>query len=241
MSIAIALAAALCAAAPAPAAGDLKTEDEKTLYAVGLLEAQRLGVFALSKAELEIVKRGITDGVNGAKPVVELNVYGPKINDLVKARSGAKAEADKAKSKVEKQKGQEFADKAAKEPGAVKDASGFVYKELKAGQGASPKASDTVKVHYKGTLTDGTKFDSSYDRNAPAEFPLNGVIKCWTDGVQKMKVGGKARLVCPSDVAYGDGGRPPTIPGGATLVFEVELLEIKAPSTPPSPAPGQGK
>ena len=102
----------------------------------------------------------------------------------------------------------------------------MVYKQLKAGTGASPKASDTVKVNYRGTLMDGTEFDSSYKRNQPTTFPLNGVIKCWTEGVQKMKVGGKAQLVCPSELAYGDQGHPPVIPPGATLTFEVELLEI---------------
>jgi len=116
---------------------------------------------------------------------------------------------------------------AAKEAGAEKLESGLVFKDVTPGTGASPVAADTVKVNYRGTLIDGTEFDSSYKRNQPAEFPLGGVIKCWTEGVQKMKVGGKARLVCPSAIAYGDGGHPPTIPGGATLIFEVELLEIK--------------
>jgi FKBP-type peptidyl-prolyl cis-trans isomerase FkpA len=121
---------------------------------------------------------------------------------------------------------QAFLDKAAGEQGAVKTSSGLVYKELTPGTGASPKATDTVKVNYRGTLTDGTEFDSSYKRNEPAEFPLNQVIPCWTEGVQRMKVGGKSRLVCPSGIAYGDGGRPPVIPGGATLVFEIELLGV---------------
>ena len=108
-----------------------------------------------------------------------------------------------------------------------------MYQELKAGTGESPKATDKVKVHYKGTLTNGTVFDSSIDRGQPATFGLNQVIKCWTEGVQLMKVGGKAKLVCPSDIAYGDPGHPPTIPPGSTLVFEVELLEIVS---SPSPA-----
>jgi FKBP-type peptidyl-prolyl cis-trans isomerase FkpA len=103
----------------------------------------------------------------------------------------------------------------------------MVYIPVAAGTGASPKATDTVNVHYHGTLRDGSVFDSSVDRGEPISFPLNGVIPCWTEGLQKMKVGGKAKLVCPSDIAYGDGGRPPQIPGGATLVFEVELLEVK--------------
>jgi FKBP-type peptidyl-prolyl cis-trans isomerase FkpA len=121
---------------------------------------------------------------------------------------------------------QSYLDKAAAEPGAVRTASGLVYRELRAGSGPSPKASDTVKVNYRGTLVDGTEFDSSYKRNEPISFPLNGVIPCWTEGVQKMKVGGKSQLVCPSKIAYEDEGRPPAIPGGATLIFEVELLGI---------------
>jgi FKBP-type peptidyl-prolyl cis-trans isomerase FkpA len=116
--------------------------------------------------------------------------------------------------------------KAATEPGAIKTPSGLIYKELSPGNGPSPKASDIVKVNYRGTLVNGTEFDSSYKRNEPAEFPLTNVIKCWTEGLQKMKVGEKARLVCPSDLAYGDAGRPPVIPGGATLIFEIELLGI---------------
>jgi FKBP-type peptidyl-prolyl cis-trans isomerase FkpA len=101
----------------------------------------------------------------------------------------------------------------------------LIYRELRPGTGAFPKASDTVKVNYRGTLVDGTEFDSSYKRNEPATFPLSNVIRCWTEGVQKMKVGGKAELVCPSDIAYGDRGNE-GIPGGATLIFEIELLEI---------------
>jgi len=120
-----------------------------------------------------------------------------------------------------------YLDKAAQEPGAVRTASGLVYFELKPGTGASPLSSDTVTVHYKGTLIDGKEFDSSYKRNEPAEFPLNMVIPCWTEGVQKMKVGGKAKLVCPSAIAYRDKGAPPDIPGGATLIFEIELISIK--------------
>jgi FKBP-type peptidyl-prolyl cis-trans isomerase FkpA len=120
---------------------------------------------------------------------------------------------------------QAYLDKAAAEPGAQKTASGLIYRELKPGTGASPKAWDTVKVHYRGTLTDGKEFDSSYD-GQPLEFPLDRVIRAWTEGVQMMKVGGKAQLVCPASLAYGERGAPPDIPGGATLIFEVELLGI---------------
>ena len=127
----------------------------------------------------------------------------------------------------EKKAGEVYAAKAASEPGAQKTTSGLVYKETKAGTGESPKATDTVTVHYTGKLLDGTVFDSSVQRGQPASFPLNGVIQCWTEGVPKMKVGGKATLICPSVIAYGDQGRPPQIKGGATLVFDVELLAIK--------------
>lgn len=109
----------------------------------------------------------------------------------------------------------------------VKTPSGLVYTELKAGKGPSPTATDTVKVNYRGTLADGKEFDSSYKRGQPAEFPLNRVIPCWTEGVQKMKVGGKAKLVCPPSIAYGDKGAGRAVPPGATLTFEVELLDIK--------------
>lgn len=114
----------------------------------------------------------------------------------------------------------------AAEPKEVKTASGIVITTLKEGSGASPKSSETVKVHYRGVLENGKEFDSSYGRGQPISFPLNRVIPCWTEGVQTMKVGGKAKLVCPSALAYGSRGIPGTIPPDATLVFEVELLEI---------------
>ena len=149
-----------------------------------------------------------------------------------------------AASEKEKKAGEEFLTKAATEQGAQKTASGLVYSVIKEGTGPAPQATDTVKVHYHGTLTNGKVFDSSVERKEPATFPLNGVIPCWTEGVQLMKVGGKSRLVCPSAIAYGDRGAPPDIKPGATLVFEVELLAIETPAAapailpaPPKPAP----
>ena len=121
----------------------------------------------------------------------------------------------------------ETIDKAAKEKGAVKTDSGMVYRSLKEGKGASPTARNTVEVNYRGTLPDGKEFDSSYKRNQSISFPLSGVIPCWTEGVQKMKVGGKAQLVCPPELAYGARGAGRAVPPNATLIFEVELLAIK--------------
>ena len=118
-------------------------------------------------------------------------------------------------------------DKAAKEKGAVKTSSGMVYLSLKDGKGKSPSAASTVEVNYRGALTNGKEFDSSYKRNQSISFPLTGVIPCWTEGVQMMKAGGKAKLVCPPELAYGSRGAGSDVPPNATLIFEVELLTIK--------------
>jgi FKBP-type peptidyl-prolyl cis-trans isomerase FkpA/FKBP-type peptidyl-prolyl cis-trans isomerase FklB len=198
---------------------ELKSDDDKTMYALGLALAPQLSGFNLSPSELGMVEAGLTDGVLNRQKKVELNDYRPKIQQLAQARAAAVAA-------VEKQAAQEFLTKAAAAKGAKKTDSGLVYLELTPGTGEQPKTTDKVKVHYQGTLTDGTVFDSSIQRGQPATFPLNGVIKCWTEGLQLMKVGGKSKLVCPSDIAYGDRGSPPKIKPGAALVFEVELLEI---------------
>ena len=208
---------AKAAAAPAAAPGALTTDEQKTIYAVGLSMGQQLNQLGLSRAELEIVKQALNDSAAG-KPAIELSEWGPKINTFAQSRAAKAAAAEKAKSKA-------YLDTAAAEPGATRASSGLVYRELAAGTGPSPKSTDKVRVNYRGTLVNGTEFDSSYKRNAPAEFPLNGVIPCWTEGVQRMKVGGKSKLVCPSEIAYGDAGRP-SIPPGATLIFEIELLAI---------------
>ncbi len=197
-----------------------RTEEEKTLYVMGLLAARTLRDFNLTAREAELVKRGFGDALSGRKPLVEVAAYEREVQQLAHRRVQAAAVRAKEQSKA-------LEESAAKEKGAVKAASGLVYLSLKEGAGESPKATDTVKVHYEGKFPDGTVFDSSYKRGEPAEIALNGVIPCWTEGVQRMKVGGKARLVCPPKIAYGDAGRPPVIPGGVTLVFEVELLEVK--------------
>jgi FKBP-type peptidyl-prolyl cis-trans isomerase FkpA len=215
-SLAVILAGASDVAAAGP---ELKSDDQKAMYAIGLVLSRNLSVFNLSEAELELVKAGLTDGVLHKEPKVDLQALGPKIQEIQKTRLSATAAE-------EKKVGQVFLDKAAAQKGATKTASGLIITTIKAGNGAAPKATDKVKVHYTGTLIDGTVFDSSVQRKEPAVLSLNGVIRCWGEGLQLMKVGGKSKLVCPPTLAYGDQGAPPRIKPGATLVFEVELLEI---------------
>ena len=166
---------------------------------------------------------GIGDGFAG-KSRVDAN--DPKQNERLES---FRTERVKELLEKEKTEAQAFVDAAAKENGAEKTSSGLVYKELQAGTGPQPTEADTVKVQYHGTLRDGTVFDSSRDRGEPVEFPLNGVIPCWTEALPKMKEGGKAKLTCPASIAYGDNGAPPAIKPGAALAFEVELLSVKKP------------
>lgn len=215
---------------------------DKGTYAVGLTIAKNLEALTLSPAELERVIAGMRDGYSG-KPQFPLDEEaGRAVQMLAQTRMAATAEKEKAK-------GAAYLATASQEKGANKTASGAIYIPIKEGTGPSPIATDKVKVHYVGTLVDGTEFDSSRKRGEPVVFPLNGVIRCWTEGLQKIKVGGRSKLVCPSDIAYGERGRP-GIPGNAVLIFDVELLEIvkdqpaPAPKTvppaapkPPAPAP----
>ncbi|BDG09627.1 FKBP-type peptidyl-prolyl cis-trans isomerase [Anaeromyxobacter paludicola] len=197
---------------------DSTAPDEQTLAAIGATVTRELELFSLSKEEYAVVRRGMDDAFAGKG--VDPGPAQARINAFAQARMKAAADRRKAEAKP-------FLDKAAAEKGAERTASGLVYLPLAAGTGAQPKAADTVKVHYTGRFPDGKVFDSSVQRGQPAEFPLGRVIPCWTEGVAKMKVGGKARLVCPADLAYGDRGGP-GIPPGSTLVFEVELLGVSA-------------
>ena len=204
-----------------------KTEDQKAFYALGVHLNKQLTVFDLTPEEMKLVQQGMADAAAGKKLAAEPEASMQKLGELAQARMAKATEKQKALAKP-------FLEKAAAEKGAQKTASGMIYQEIKAGTGAQPKPTDVVKVHYVGTLIDGKEFDSSVKRGQPAELPLNQVFPCWTEGVSMMKVGGKAKLVCPPETAYGDRGRPPVIPGGATLVFEVELLETKAASAAPA-------
>ena len=182
----------------------------------------------------------MADAASGRKLAAEPEANMQKLNQLAQDRMTKATEKQKALAKP-------FLEKAATEKDARKTASGLIYTEIKAGTGAQPNAASIVKINYVGTLIDGKEFDSSVKRGQPAEFPLGQVIPCWAEGVGIMKAGGKAKLVCPSEIAYGDRGRPPRVSGGATLIFEVELLEVKAvtavpsmpamPPGPPVPAP----
>lgn len=208
------LASCANAAQPVP-----KTEDEKALYNLGVMLSRSITTFNFTAQELELVKAGLADGAQDKANADELEKYVPQLQELQKKRVAAATEKEKAA-------GTAFLAKAAAESGATKTESGLVFKSVKEGTGAQPKAEDQVKVHYEGKFVDGKVFDSSIKRNEPAVFPLTGVIPCWTEAVQKLKVGGKARVVCPPELAYGEEGRPPQMRGAATLVFDIELLDI---------------
>jgi FKBP-type peptidyl-prolyl cis-trans isomerase FkpA len=205
-----------------PAAG--VTEDEKAIVAFGGAVGQQVAAqvkpLNLTPAELETLKKALLASLAGEKPQYDIQQYGGLLQARAQKEAATVAAGEKARSAA-------FRDAAAAEQGAVKTASGLVFRTVKPGTGRSPKATETVRVHYHGTLPDGKVFDSSVQRGQPVEFALNQVIPCWTEGVQRMKVGEKARLVCPSEIAYGDGGQGPAIGPGATLVFDVELLGIK--------------
>ena len=218
-AIAVLAVPVLAADAPKPKKDSFKSDDERAIYTIGFLMGRNVTSFNLSAAETKVLQSGLSDAAQGKEAQVDLRFHQSRINEMLQKRMGAASEK-------EKEKGKKWTEEYVKKETPTAIEGGGWYKELTAGTGDNPKPTDTVKVHYRGTLTDGTEFDSSYKRGEPASFPLNQVIPCWTRGVAMMKPGGKAKLVCPSDVAYGDQGSPPAIKGGSTLVFEVELLEI---------------
>lgn len=216
-------AAPVATASPSPSAAGM-SDDEKAVYALGAAMGQQVGeqvkALKLTPAELELLKKGFAASLAGQKPEYPVEQYMPKLQ--ARAEATAKAAGD-----VERQKSVDFLAKAAAEPGMVKTDSGLLCRTVSAGSGASPKPTDVVAVHYRGTLIDGTEFDASAKHGGPATFRVNGVIPCWTEALQRMKVGGKAHVVCPSEIAYGDQVPPGgPIPPGATLVFDIELLAI---------------
>ena len=198
-----------------------KSEDDKTFYSMGVLMGSRLKAVDLKDTEIDMIVQGLRDSAKGKENKdIDIATYRGKVQSIFRARM--EKNTDKFKNE-----GKAYLEKFVSKEGGQKTASGIGYKVLKPGTGAKPKATDTVEVHYHGTLIDGKVFDSSVDRKKKISFPLNRVIKCWTEGMQLVGIGGKIRLVCPSDLAYGDQGAPPKIPGGSTLVFDVELFSIK--------------
>lgn len=219
--LAVAAALSALAACAQQAEAPLETEDQKTIYALGLAASTSLKQFNLSEEEVRIFVAGLSDSLTHKPLKVELQTYAPKLDALAQSRRMAAAQGEKEAAVA-------FLDQAAGEAGAQRTESGIVYRETQGGSGAQPSATDRVKVHYHGTLRDGTVFDSSVDRGSPATFPLNGVIPCWTEALQKMKVGGKATITCPATLAYGDRGAGSAIQAGAALRFDVELIDIEA-------------
>lgn len=197
----------------------LESEDDKTFYAMGYMLGGNLQRLTLSDKELQALYKGVAMAAKNEKAEVDMGTYQNRIQEVFKARMDKVAEK-------EKESGKAFIEKFIKDEGATKTESGLAYKVIKEGTGATPTAEDIVEVHYHGTLADGTVFDSSVERGKTISFPLNRVIKGWTEGLQTMKEGGKTKFVIPSDLAYGEAGAPPKIPGGATLVFEVELFKV---------------
>jgi len=229
MLAAVATVGVVCAADP-----ELKTEDDKTIYALGNYLAQRgqITSFGFTAAEIAMLKAGFSDGALGVTPKVDMATFGPKIQAMAQKRITA---TEAAMATVEKKKGKEFVDKiAASNPGIKKTGTGLVMDIHTEGSGKSPVPSDRVKVNYTGSTIDGKVFDASERHGGPYELQVDGdVIKCWSEALEFLKPGAKATIYCPSDLAYGDHSHGPDIPPGATLVFDIELLEIvKLPPVP---------
>jgi FKBP-type peptidyl-prolyl cis-trans isomerase FkpA len=218
LTAALALSAG-AAGADAAQAEDL-SDDEKTFYYMGIAMEQKLRALTLSDEELALLIRGLREAHAGKPLELDGATYRPKLQELGQQRMKKAAKAEKLKAHA-------FLAEAAQRRGAIRTESGLIYTEITPGSGDSPEPTATVKVNYHGTLRDGSVFDSSAKRGSPFEFNLEGVIPCWKEGVGMMKVGGKSIIICPPEIAYGERGAPPLIPGNAALSFEVELIEIK--------------
>ncbi len=218
----LAPAFALCVALPGTASADienLENEEQRILYTLGVMLMKDLAVFRLNDKDLEILQQGMRDAIAG-ELLLDPNVFEAKIQDLAMARL-------EATKKTESSAAAAFVAAAKKKPGARTTKTGLIIRTTSPGKGPSPKSDSKVTAHYEGRLVDGTVFDASANRGQPLSFPLNHVIKCWSEAVQLMKAGEKAQLVCPPEIAYGDKGAPPAIPPGATLVFDIHLLSFK--------------
>jgi FKBP-type peptidyl-prolyl cis-trans isomerase FkpA len=214
--------------APAAKPGAVDPEQDKALYALGVLLSRNLESFQLSEAEFLRVKAGISDGFHKKPQAATAEASLPQVQALQRSRM-------MVLSQHQKDAGQAYLDKAASVPGATKTSSGLLYIPVSAGSGAMPVRTDRVKVNYEGRLIDGTVFDSSAQHGGqPATLQVGSIIPCWTEALQLMKVGGKSRIICPSALAYGDRGAPPKIMPGAALEFDIELVSIEPPAPPPA-------
>ena len=205
------------------------SEADKTVYAIGVILSGSVKPFALTEHEMQLVRAGFEAGLHG-KDTAEAENHRPQIQAMLAERMGKEIAAAKSA-------GQAYREKAATAKDTKTLPSGVIITTVKAGSGPSPAAEDQVKVNYEGRLIDGTVFDASSQHGEPLTFKVSGVVPCWSEALQQMSVGAKVKLVCPPELAYGDRGSPPKIPGGSTLVFDVELLAIeKAPPAPAAPA-----
>jgi len=209
-------------AAPAAPKDPFKTDEERAFYTYGFLIARNLAPFNLTASELKIVQSGIADSVLATTPKIDLRFYQPRVQEVLTKRIEAPIEAEKAK-------GRAYTEKFVKEQKPQPIPGGGWYLETKAGAGTPPSKTGVVKAHYRGTLVDGREFDSSASRG-PYEFSLEGgVIQCWLNVFPMMKLGAKGKIVCPTEVAYGNQDKGPLIKPGATLLFDIELVEIVKP------------
>jgi FKBP-type peptidyl-prolyl cis-trans isomerase FklB len=231
------IAASVALASLAPAAEtELKNQKDKVSYSIGIdigntLKRQLIDVNA------ELLDRGIRDGISGAKPLLTDQQVKETMATFQKDMMAKQAVVKKAAGEKNAAEAAKFLAENKTKEGVKTTASGLQYKVLKEGTGPTPKATDTVKVNYRGTTIDGTEFDSSFKRGQPASFPVNRVIKGWTEGLQLMKVGSKYQLFVPANLAYGERGAGSDIGPNATLIFEVELLGITPEGTTPAPKP----
>ena len=194
------------------------TEDDKVFYFLGTALSGNLTPLNLTDDEVAMVQRGLSEALNGTAVELDAAVYGQKLNEIAQDRMAATAVREEAAAR-------EYIQEMAAEPGAVTTDSGIVILELTPGSGGSPTADSTVTAHYHGTLRDGTVFDSSVTRGQPFTSSLSQVIPCWREAIPTMKEGGKSKITCPPELAYGDQGSG-AIPGGSALTFEVELIEV---------------
>jgi len=203
-------------------AGEIASERDQTLYAIGARLGRSLAPFALSESELEVLLRGLRDAVLGRELAVNETAQQERIDALLRERKPVLLETERAASA-------ELLEQAAREPGAVHTPSGLVMVELRAGSGPGPGPANTVRIHYHGRLRDGNVFDSSVERGVPLEVAMARALPCWREGLLRMRVGGKSRLVCPAELTFGARGDPPRVAAGAAVVYEIELLAIVAP------------